>query len=130
MPLAALTAQLHRSADLSTADVEHAVAQLVSAEADDTHKADFLRALRAKGETAGEIAAFVRALLARAVDPQLDPAQLPGPMLDVCGTGGDKLDLFNISTTTMFVLAAGGACVVKHGNRAITSQCGSADVLE
>ena len=51
-------------------------------------------------------------------------------MLDVCGTGGDRMELFNISTTTMFVLAAGGAVVVKHGNRGITSRCGGADVLE
>jgi anthranilate phosphoribosyltransferase len=51
-------------------------------------------------------------------------------MLDVCGTGGDKMELFNISTTSMFVLAAGGVTVVKHGNRAITSLCGGADVLE
>jgi anthranilate phosphoribosyltransferase len=130
MPLAPFTAQLNRSADLSPADIERVVAHLVSLEVADLGKADFLKALRAKGETAAEIAAFVRALLARAVDPQLDTAQLPGPMLDVCGTGGDRLELFNISTTAMFVLAAGGACVVKHGNRAVTSQCGGADVLE
>jgi anthranilate phosphoribosyltransferase len=130
MPLAPLIAQLDRSADLSPADVEHAVTHLVSTEVAEGAKIDFLKALRAKGETAAEIAAFVRALLARAVDPELDPTRLPGPMLDVCGTGGDRLELFNISTTAMFVLAAGGACVVKHGNRAVTSQCGGADVLE
>jgi len=125
-----LTAQLTARQDLSAEDVEQAVAQLVARSVPDAEKAAFLRALREKGETALEIAAFARAMLARAVDPGLDPARLPGPMLDVCGTGGDKLDLFNVSTTAMFVLAAGGACVVKHGNRAITSQCGGADVLE
>ena len=82
-----------------------------------------------KGETPAEIAGFARALLGRAVDPQIDPARLPGPAIDVCGTGGDRLHLFNVSTTVAFVLAAGGACVVKHGNRAITSKSGGADVL-
>ena len=125
-----LTAQLTASRDLSPEQVEHAVAQLVSTEIDDAAKAAFLRALREKGETAAEIAAFVRSLLARAVDPGISPEKVSGPLLDVCGTGGDKLDIFNVSTTAMFLLAAGGACVVKHGNRAITSKCGGADVLE
>ena len=125
-----LTDSLKSGTDLNATQVEHAVAQLVSADVADDTKADFLKALRGKGETAAEIAGFVRALLARAVDPGIDPARVPGPMLDVCGTGGDKLELFNVSTACMFVLAAGGACVVKHGNRAITSRCGGADVLE
>ena len=125
-----LTDSLTTGTDLTAAEVEHAVAQLVAPEVADEAKAGFLKALREKGETAAEIAGFVRALLARAVDPEIDPARVPGPMLDVCGTGGDRLELFNISTACMFVLAAGGACVVKHGNRAITSKCGGADVLE
>jgi anthranilate phosphoribosyltransferase len=93
-------------------------------------KERFLERLKRRGETEGEIAAFTHALLGLAVDPRILPRDLGGPMLDVCGTGGDRLELFNISTASMFVLAGGGAAVVKHGNRAITSQCGGADVLE
>ncbi|MDB6173444.1 MAG: Anthranilate phosphoribosyltransferase [Chthoniobacteraceae bacterium] len=125
-----LISHLTAQEELSTVHVEQAVTHLLSDEITDESKAAFLLALRAKGETAAEIAAFVQALLRRAIDPGLDAAQLPGPMIDVCGTGGDKMELFNISTASMFVLAAGGAIVVKHGNRAITSQCGGADVLE
>ena len=66
----------------------------------------------------------------RAIDPMIDPAELPGPMIDICGTGGDGLSFFNVSTAAMFVVAAGGAVVAKHGNRRVTSSCGSADVLE
>jgi anthranilate phosphoribosyltransferase len=93
-------------------------------------KADFLRALAQKGETPAEIAAFVNEFLKLAVDPGLDRTKLPGPMLDVVGTGGDQLHLFNVSSTAMFILAAGGVCVTKHGNRGITSKAGGADVLE
>jgi anthranilate phosphoribosyltransferase len=125
-----LTQLLDTGTDLTDDAVERAAAALLSGETGDAEKADFLIALRKKGETAGEMAAFVRAFLDRAVDPALDPARLPGPMLDVCGTGGDQMHLFNISTTSIFVLAAGGAAVVKHGNRGITSKCGGADVLE
>lgn len=125
-----LIAHLENGGDLNAEQVRRGVAQLLAGEVPDAEKGEFLKALRTKGETAAEIAAFVQELLARAVEPGLDPARLPGPMLDVCGTGGDQLHLFNVSTTVMFVLAAGGACVVKHGNRAITSQCGGADVLE
>ena len=116
-------------ADLSPAQIDAAVRALTDEREPDTGKAAFLRALRAKGETPAEIAGFVRALLDRAVDPGIDPARLPGPALDVCGTGGDKLDLFNVSTTACFVLAAGGVTVIKHGNRAVTSRSGGSDVL-
>jgi anthranilate phosphoribosyltransferase len=125
-----LTAILKKGSDLDATCVESAIDGLLSGEIADANKAGFLKALREKGETADEIAAFVNALLARAIDPQIDRARLGGPLLDVCGTGGDHMDLFNISTTGMFVIAAGGAVVVKHGNRGITSKCGGADVLE
>ncbi len=120
---------LARGEDLSPAEIDAAVAALTDPAAPDAAKAGFLRALRAKGEAPAEIAGFVRALLARAVDPGIDPARLPGPALDVCGTGGDRLNLFNVSTTACFVLAAGGVAVVKHGNRAVTSRSGGSDVL-
>ncbi len=125
-----LIAHLKSSADLTTSHVEDALQHLISGDVPGADKANFLRALREKGETPGEIAAFAAALLARAVETGLDPARIDGPILDVCGTGGDQMGMFNVSTTSMFVLAAGGAVVVKHGNRAITSQCGGADVLE
>ena len=125
-----LIEQLHQHGDLDAAQVEQAVAQLTAPDVSSDLKADFLKALRAKGETASEIAAFSHSMLARAIDPGLEEATLPGPVIDICGTGGDKLELFNISTTAMFILAAGGASVVKHGNRAITSKSGGADVLE
>ncbi|MDD5351466.1 MAG: anthranilate phosphoribosyltransferase [Chthoniobacteraceae bacterium] len=129
-PLPDLIAALKAGQPLSPQAVEQAAAFLVDPQAGDGLKADFLRALARKGETDDEIAGFAQAFLDRSVNPGLDAAALPGPLLDCCGTGGDKLDLFNVSTTAMFVLAAGGVCVVKHGNRSITSQCGGADVLE
>jgi anthranilate phosphoribosyltransferase len=106
------------------------VVLLLSDEIEDEKKVEFLTALHQKGESADEIVGFVRALMGRALDPMIDPSDLPGPMIDVCGTGGAGLNFFNVSTTIMFVLAAGGAVVVKHGNRKVTSLCGSADVLE
>ena len=125
-----LIAALNADISLTTGQVEIAAAFLLDPTASDDRKADFLRALSNKGETDEEISAFAEAFLQRSVNPGLTPDEIPGPLLDCCGTGGDKLDLFNVSTASMFVLAAGGVCVVKHGNRSITSQCGGADVLE
>src|SRR6202011_3681688 len=126
----ALIEKLRAGIDLSPEDISYSVAVLLSPTASDDLKAQFLTALHQKGESAEEIAGFVRQLVDRAIDPGLEPEKLPGPMIDICGTGGDGLDFFNVSTTIMFVLAAGGAVVVKHGNRSVTSACGSADVLE
>jgi anthranilate phosphoribosyltransferase len=112
-------------------DEIHAAAQrLVDPAESADSKAAFLRALAQRGETPNEIAGFVMEFLALAVDPGVDRAKAPGPLLDVVGTGGDKLNLFNVSTTAMFILAGGGVCVTKHGNRGITSKSGGADVLE
>jgi anthranilate phosphoribosyltransferase len=126
----ALIGKLRSGLDLTAGDINFAMSVLLSDSTDDATKAEFLIALHRKGESVEEIVAFVQQLTERAIDPAIDPKNLPGPMIDVCGTGGDGLDLFNVSTTVMFVLAAGGAAVVKHGNRAVTSRSGSADVLE
>jgi len=126
----ALIERLSAGNDLNAGDIGVAVALLLSDTTEDSVKLDFLTALHRKGESVEEIVCFVQELINRAVDPLIDPKNLTGPMIDVCGTGGDGIDLFNVSTTIMFVLAAGGAVVVKHGNRSVTSRCGSADVLE
>src|SRR5579864_2586676 len=128
--LNALTEKLRGESPLNSGEVRDAVTLLLSPDLADEAKAEFLTALHNKGETAEEIAAFVRALMRRAIDPMIEAKELPGPMIDICGTGGDGLDLFNVSTAAMFVVAAGGAVVVKHGNRRVTSKSGSADVLE
>jgi anthranilate phosphoribosyltransferase len=121
---------IHSESELGESDVVQAVMWLADPAADAGMKGRFLESLRDRGETVRELAAFARALIGLARNPEIDSRLLSGPMIDVCGTGGDKLELFNISTTAMFILSAGGAVVVKHGNRAITSQCGGADVLE
>ena len=125
-----LIADLRGGSDLNRKEIAVALTLLLSDTVSAQEKAEFLKALHEKGETPEEIAGFVEQLIDRAVDPGIDPAKLSGPMIDVCGTGGSGLDLFNVSTTIMFILAAGGAVVVKHGNRSVTSSCGSADVLE
>src|ERR1700730_4591606 len=125
-----LIEKLRAELDLTSADVDLAVAQLLSDQVADELKVDFLTALHQKSETAEEIVAFFQSLMKRAINPTIDPAELPGPMIDICGTGGDGLSFFNVSTAAMFVVAAGGAVVAKHGNRRVTSSSGSADVLE
>jgi anthranilate phosphoribosyltransferase len=82
-------------------------------------------ALAAKGESSAEIAGFVRAMLAAA-----EPIEVPGSLVDTCGTGGDRAGTFNISTVAAIVVAAAGQPVAKHGNRAASGTCGSADLLE
>ncbi len=126
----ALIHHLEEKQDLSPREIEVAAALLLDPAAKDEKKARLLEALAKKGETPSEIAGFVEAFLEHAVSPHLGLLELEGPTLDVCGTGGDQLDLFNVSTTAMFVTAAAGAIVVKHGNRGITSKSGGADVLE
>jgi anthranilate phosphoribosyltransferase len=125
-----LTEQLAQAESLTAEQVAAAVAQLIDEQTSAETKADFLTALAHKRETTEEIAAFARELRDKSVKPPLDPETRNREILDVCGTGGDRLNTFNISTTVALVCAAAGVTVAKHGNRAITSQAGSADVLE
>ena len=125
-----LTSAIQGGRELTTAEVSAAAAELLRDDAAALDaKAGFLRALARRGETPAELTGFVREFLRHAVVPPLDLGALDRPAIDVCGTGGDKLGLFNVSTTAMFVLAGAGVAVVKHGNRGITSPSGSADVL-
>lgn len=125
-----LTDLLKADQNLTREQVVDSIAWLREENVPELDKADFLRALRRKGETSGEMMAFVDAFLELATDPEIDPEKLDGPLLDVSGTGGDQQELFNVSSTAMFILAAAGVVVVKHGNRGATTRCGSADVLE
>jgi anthranilate phosphoribosyltransferase len=125
-----LTDHLLAGRELSESQLLSAADALLSDSVEDQEKADFLTTLSKKGETAAEIAGFANAFLSRAVVPEIDRTKIASPLLDVCGTGGDKLNLFNVSTTSVFLLAANGVAVVKHGNRGITSKSGGADVLE
>lgn len=126
----ALIHHLEAGIELSARQIDAAAAFLLDESGNPEKKARLLEALAVKGETAAEVAGFVEAFLEHAVDPGIDPEGFDGPTIDVCGTGGDQLGLFNVSTTAMFLVAAAGGVVVKHGNRGITSPSGGADVLE
>lgn len=111
--------------ELSSETAVAVMGSMMDGEASDVEIAAILVALRAKGVTGPELAAFVRVMRSRAV---LVPIELPG-LVDTCGTGGG-IPSFNISTAAAFVAAAAGVPIAKHGNRAMSSRCGSADVLE
>ncbi|MCF3651997.1 anthranilate phosphoribosyltransferase [Synoicihabitans lomoniglobus] len=125
--LAPLTESLRAAQELTAAEVESAAAALASAEVDAQSKSNFLVALADKGETAAEIAAFARSFRTRAIDPGVEAHAADA--IDIVGTGGDHSGGFNISSMVVLVLASAGVKVMKHGNRGITSACGSADLL-
>ncbi|MCD5402126.1 anthranilate phosphoribosyltransferase [candidate division NPL-UPA2 bacterium] len=123
--------KVRRKEKLKPYEAYGAMRILMSEGPSDSQRAAFLTALNAKGESIAEIAAFVFAIreMAEPVRVKLQEGR-DAVIGDTCGTGGGTLDTFNISTTIMFILAASGMVIAKHGNRAITSKCGSADVLE
>jgi anthranilate phosphoribosyltransferase len=125
-----LTNELAAAQNLTDEQIRSAVEQLADEKVAAATKADFLIALEKKVATVEEIAAFARALRNKSIQPPLDAATRASEILDVVGTGGDRLGTFNISTTVAILCAAAGVMVAKHGNRAVTSQVGSADVVE
>ena len=121
----AAIAKVVRCESLTETEASSAFETIMRGDATPSQIAGFLIALRMKGETVEEITGFARTVRALAT-----PILVEGDLLDTCGTGGDGLSTFNISTLAAIVAAACGARVAKHGNRAASSACGSADVLE
>jgi anthranilate phosphoribosyltransferase len=131
MPLKSMIADLVEYRDLSPDQAEEAMNVIMNGESSPAQIASYLTALRMKGETVDEIAGSARAMRSYVVGVDMGALGLiAGEMLvDTCGTGGDGKHTFNISTAAAFVVAGHGVKVAKHGNRAASSKCGSADVL-
>jgi len=111
--------------DLSLEEAALTMDEIMSGNATDAQIASFITALRMKGETVDEITGFTRIMREKATH-----LRARGPVIDTCGTGGDGARTFNISTASAFIAAGAGAMVAKHGNRSVSSSCGSADCLQ
>jgi anthranilate phosphoribosyltransferase len=120
-----LLSTLLRGESLTRADTAWVMREVMNGDATPSQTAGFVIALRAKGETPEEVAGFVETMLDFSA-----PVSVPMRVVDTCGTGGDRAHTVNISTMAALVVAGAGAPVAKHGNRAASSACGSADVLE
>jgi anthranilate phosphoribosyltransferase len=121
----AIDAIVTQRRDLTESEAADAMADIMNGEATPAQIGALVTALRLKGETVDEIAGMARVMREKALRVRVE-----GPVLDVVGTGGDGSGSFNVSTASAFVAAGAGIKVAKHGNRAMSSQCGSADVLE
>ena len=127
MTIPRILQQLVEGKDLPEEDAHRMMGMIMDGQVTPAQTGALLTALRMKGETSHEIAAMARAMRERAL---VIAPRFATPSLDTCGTGGDNTGTFNISTAAAFVAAGAGVPVVKHGNRSVSSRCGSADVLE
>ena len=125
-----LIKKLEAGGNLSRQEAETAMEEIFSGHAEEDSIVALLAALRAKGETVEELVGFARAMRHHATKIFPDGLRPDELLVDTCGTGGDASGTFNISTAAAFVAAGAGVRVAKHGNRSISSKCGSADVLE
>ena len=112
--------------NLSISETRDVMNSIMSGETTDAQIASFLTALRIKGETIDEISGAAESMAKNAEHFKIDPTGV----VDTCGTGGDNLNTFNISTTAAFIAAGAGVKIAKHGNRSVSSKCGSADILK
>ncbi len=127
MSLKPVLGKLVDGMNLGFEEARESMRTVISGRETDAQIGGFLTALRMKGETVVEVSGFASAMrdFSQRISPKVD-----GKLLDTCGTGGDMLNTFNISTISAFVAAGVGVTLAKHGNRSVTSKCGSADVLE
>jgi len=136
MQISEAVEKLESQQDLSRAEAGTVMERLLSGSVPDEEIVSFLAALRHKGEQVEELVGFAQVMRAHAAEGlrqagvDLETVRAGSPLLDTCGTGGDGHATFNVSTAVALVAAAGGVRVAKHGNRSISSRCGSADVLE
>jgi anthranilate phosphoribosyltransferase len=121
----AIDAVVNHSRDLTEAEAAAAMQEMMTGEATPAQVGALLVGLRMKGETADEVTGMARVMREHSLS-----VDVAGPLVDTCGTGGDNQNTFNVSTAAAFIVAGAGARVAKHGNRAMSSACGSADVLE
>jgi anthranilate phosphoribosyltransferase len=128
MPFISFLHRVVNRENLSAEDAQQAMELILAGESTTAQIAAFLVALRMKGETADELLGLARAMREKSI--RVEHGVNGEPVLDTCGTGGDNCSTFNISTVAAFVVAGAGVRVAKHGNRSISSQCGSADILE